>query len=192
MTTAEIARALRARRYARGRYMARCPAHRERTGSLSITDMGNGHTRLHCFGGCSQESVLRSAGMTWKDLRPGSVPHEIQGRIRDERRLEWLDRRFAIVLWLAAIDKLKRNYWKVAARRIGLERRELREKLNPELKREREFQEQVRKAGWDETWRTFLESEDGQRAAAKWAVDTRSGGGPERVAASVRADRLHP
>lgn len=72
MTTAEVARALRARRIGRGKYMTHCPAHRERTGSLSITDMGAGNTRLHCFGGCAQADVLRAAGLAWKDLRPGA------------------------------------------------------------------------------------------------------------------------
>lgn len=68
MTPSEIAKLLRARRIAPGKWMARCVAHRERTGSLSITDMSGGRTRLHCFGGCSQRDVLDAMGLDWSDL----------------------------------------------------------------------------------------------------------------------------
>lgn len=68
MTPAQIARTLKGRRYAAGKWFAKCPAHQERTGSLSITDMGNGRTRLHCFGGCTQKSVLEALGLGWADL----------------------------------------------------------------------------------------------------------------------------
>lgn len=69
MTSTEIAKRFHGRRIGKGKWMAKCPAHRERTGSLSITDMGNGNTRLHCFAGCSQGDVIEAAGLQWKDLR---------------------------------------------------------------------------------------------------------------------------
>lgn len=72
MTPDQIARILHGRRYAKGKWMAKCPVHRERTASLSITDMGRGNTRLHCFAGCSQLDVIEAAGLQWKDLREKS------------------------------------------------------------------------------------------------------------------------
>ena len=68
MTASQIARTLRARRIAPGKYMCRCVAHPDKTASLSITDMGNGRTRLHCFSGCSQKAVLEAMGLQWADL----------------------------------------------------------------------------------------------------------------------------
>ena len=68
MTLFQVAKTLHGRRYATGKWFAKCPAHRERTGSLSITDMGGGRTRLHCFAGCAQKDVLEALGLTWRDL----------------------------------------------------------------------------------------------------------------------------
>jgi len=38
-------------------YLARCPAHQDRTPSLSLTDSGDGRLLWRCFAGCSQEAV---------------------------------------------------------------------------------------------------------------------------------------
>lgn len=162
MIPADVARALRGRRIGRGKWMAKCPAHHEKTGSLSITDMGHGKTRLHCFGSCDQRDVLRAVGLTWKDLRPdGDIAPEIKGRLANENRLERLDRDFGLALWLLAIDTDKHRYWRAAAKRIGTERRELRDQMYPEKKLAREFQERVKRVGWDEIWNEFWRQHDG-------------------------------
>lgn len=46
-----------AKRTARG-FMCRCPAHEERTGSLSLGYGRDGIVLVHCFGGCDQASVI--------------------------------------------------------------------------------------------------------------------------------------
>jgi len=46
-----------AKRTARG-FMCRCPAHEERTGSLSLGYGRDGIVLVHCFGGCDQKSVI--------------------------------------------------------------------------------------------------------------------------------------
>lgn len=102
--------------------MAKCPVHREKTGSLSITDMGQGKTRLHCFGGCVQADVLRAVGLNWKDLRPdGAVSTEIKGRLADEEKLERLEQRYGIMRWLTVAEPEKRRYWEAAMRRVMAE-----------------------------------------------------------------------
>jgi hypothetical protein len=68
MTATQIARTLHGRRIAPGKWMAKCVAHPDKTASLSITDMGNGRTRLHCFSGCPQKAVLEAMGLDWRDL----------------------------------------------------------------------------------------------------------------------------
>jgi putative DNA primase/helicase len=40
-----------------GYYIARCPAHDDRTPSLSIREAQGGHIWLHCFAGCSFEAI---------------------------------------------------------------------------------------------------------------------------------------
>ena len=56
--------------------MARCPAHDDRTPSLSIRDAGDGKVLVRCHAGCGQEqviSVLRSRGL-WTSNGPRSHP----------------------------------------------------------------------------------------------------------------------
>jgi putative DNA primase/helicase len=62
-----------------GRWMALCPAHPDRKPSLSIR-VGGGKILLHCFAGCSADSVLAAVGLTWRDLyskesRPWEAPN---------------------------------------------------------------------------------------------------------------------
>jgi len=48
-------------------YKARCPAHDDKTPSLSITQ-GDRGVVLHCFAGCSPEAVCSALGITTRDL----------------------------------------------------------------------------------------------------------------------------
>lgn len=60
MNAEQIANGLdRARRSGRS-WSACCPAHEDRSPSLSITDTGDGKVLVHCFAGCSQEDVIES------------------------------------------------------------------------------------------------------------------------------------
>lgn len=56
MTAAHIAEALKARRSGAG-WIACCPAHRDRTPSLSIRETGE-TVLVHCFAGCPQRDVI--------------------------------------------------------------------------------------------------------------------------------------
>jgi hypothetical protein len=53
-------------------YMATCPAHDDRTPSLSITEK-EGKILLHCLGGCNVKDVLGAAGLTFEDLHQGPI-----------------------------------------------------------------------------------------------------------------------
>ena len=55
------------RRAGPGRWMALCPAHPDRTPSLSIAVKG-GRVLVHCFAGCPAEAVLGAVGLEWRDL----------------------------------------------------------------------------------------------------------------------------
>ncbi len=74
MTAESIATALGGRRAGKG-WMARCPAHDDRTPSLSLRDADDGTVLVHCFAGCGQNEVitaLRSQGL-WPGQRVGAV-----------------------------------------------------------------------------------------------------------------------
>ena len=80
---AELARALSARRSGRG-WVARCPAHEDRTPSLSIRGTEDGRLLLHCFAGCSW-SAIRTALET-RFLWPGRGSHSPGFRARESSR----------------------------------------------------------------------------------------------------------
>ena len=42
-----------------GGYLVRCPAHEDRSPSLSICDGRDGRVLLHCFAGCTFASIVR-------------------------------------------------------------------------------------------------------------------------------------
>ena len=70
MTAEIIAKALGGRRAGRG-WSAQCPAHDDRTPSLSFTDTRDGKILVHCHAGCEQErviAVLRARGL-WGEGR---------------------------------------------------------------------------------------------------------------------------
>lgn len=56
----------------RGRHQwsARCPAHDDKSPSLSIREADDGRLLLHCFGGCSPHDVVGALGIELGDLFP--------------------------------------------------------------------------------------------------------------------------
>ncbi|MBK7803728.1 MAG: hypothetical protein IPJ55_13885 [Chloracidobacterium sp.] len=49
-------------------FSALCPAHDDRTPSLSISEGSGGKILLKCFTGCSTDSILSAIGLEMKDL----------------------------------------------------------------------------------------------------------------------------
>ncbi|MCC2636870.1 MAG: hypothetical protein K0Q68_589 [Moraxellaceae bacterium] len=54
-------------------WTARCPAHEDKSPSLSITEADGSKVLLHCFAGCKADEVLTAIGLEWKDLFPESL-----------------------------------------------------------------------------------------------------------------------
>jgi hypothetical protein len=52
----------------------RCPAHDDHRASLSIGRGGDGRVLLHCHTGCSAETILQSASLTWSDVMGANAP----------------------------------------------------------------------------------------------------------------------
>ena len=53
-----------------GKFVARCPAHADRSPSLSVSEGDNNPVLVHCFSGCETEVVLSAIGLTFSDLYP--------------------------------------------------------------------------------------------------------------------------
>lgn len=60
------------------RWLARCPAHKDRNPSLSIRELEDGRTLLHCFGGCEALDVVDALGLSMTDLFPEPIGHHVR------------------------------------------------------------------------------------------------------------------
>lgn len=56
-----------------GRWMAKCPAHQDRTASLAIREVNDGRVLVHCFAGCEPLDVLTAIGLEMTDLFPERI-----------------------------------------------------------------------------------------------------------------------
>lgn len=52
-------------------YLACCPAHGDRTPSLSVKETPEGTILMHCFAGCAAVEIVQSVGLTLSDLFDG-------------------------------------------------------------------------------------------------------------------------
>ena len=60
------------------RWMARCPAHEDRSASLSIRD-ADGRVLICCHAGCSASDVVEALGLKLADLFDAPIAHHISG-----------------------------------------------------------------------------------------------------------------
>jgi hypothetical protein len=91
MTARDIARHFRADAKGHGRYLAKCPAHPDRSPSLSIREGRDGRVLLHCFAGCKTEDVLKELSLTWaaicgEPITPAQAQEAAAARRERERR----------------------------------------------------------------------------------------------------------
>ena len=94
-----------------GGYKARCPAHEDKTPSLSIKKIAD-HLLIHCHAGCPPEEVVRAAGLKMSDLFDKPKPaatgksmvvatynyHDEAGNDRDHPQgvLGWVHRKLSL------------------------------------------------------------------------------------------------
>ena len=164
MTAFEFAALLGAKRVGRGKWIAKCPSHKDRHPSLSIAEGRKHPVVFRCMSaGCTQEEVLRAIGITWKDLlgeRPVLNRDEAK-RFREEQTLDALRNLKTALVSPAGAFLASRSYCLAAARQ-SLERRirNIEERLSPKLKsiREREAKTArfVTRWGWDKLWELYF------------------------------------
>lgn len=76
-----------------GRWMAKCPAHDDRSPSLSIKETDGGVVLLKCWTGCEVSEVVAAVGLELSDLFPDKMTHH---RAPSRNRIPAADRLAAI------------------------------------------------------------------------------------------------
>lgn len=66
----------------RSRWLARCPAHEDKSPSLSVQELDDGRILIHCFAGCGGGAVLAVVGLDFAALYPEGFTHERADRRR--------------------------------------------------------------------------------------------------------------
>lgn len=66
-----------------GSWSAKCPAHADRSPSLSVKELGDGRILVHCFGGCGTDAILAALGLSMTDLFPEPLAHHMPARRGD-------------------------------------------------------------------------------------------------------------
>ena len=119
-----------------GKFIARCPAHDDRSPSLAIRVCNDGRVLIHCFAGCEVESVLTAIGLTFSELypeKPGSdISHKpVRQRFDARQVLATLDHELLVASIIGAdfleqkeIDEDTWDRLAVAVNRINTARAE--------------------------------------------------------------------
>lgn len=97
------------RRTGPSRWVACCPAHKDRTASLSVRELDTGATLLHCFAGCRVEDVVAALGLRMEDLFPPREATPGTGRNPERRPFSARDLLDALatelrVVWVLLAD----------------------------------------------------------------------------------------
>jgi hypothetical protein len=118
------------------RWLAKCPAHEDRSPSLSLRELDDGRVLLHDFGGCEVGAVLAALGLSLPDLfdKPlGNFPPS-RSRIPARDLLEIISEEVSVaaiviadVLAGKAVDEEDWRRLSQAAARIGRVRDHLHE-----------------------------------------------------------------
>lgn len=88
----------------KGSWLACCPAHEDRTPSLTVREIEHDHILFHCFAGCEPEKIIGAVGLDWKDVMPdkaGEPRKPIRRPFPAADVLEAVDLEASIV-WLVA------------------------------------------------------------------------------------------
>lgn len=65
-----------------GEWLCKCPAHQDKSPSLTVKQADDGKVLIHCFAGCDPELVAIAAGVQFRDLFPASFLGESKGTAR--------------------------------------------------------------------------------------------------------------
>ena len=115
-----------------GQWSACCPAHADKSPSLSIRETPDGSVLLHCFGGCETAEIVGAMGLELSDLfpprdKPAGAPRKVANLLTAGQALELLASESLLVAvaltnYLHGIELLPADTerLRLAAGRIGL------------------------------------------------------------------------
>lgn len=70
----------------KGQYLARCPAHDDRSPSLSIKELPDGRILINCFAGCGALDVITAVGLDWDALFPPTDKHLYKSKVKHREK----------------------------------------------------------------------------------------------------------
>ena len=62
-----------------GQWSAICPAHDDRSPSLSVKELPDGRILIYCFAGCDINAITSALGIDLSDLYPKPLGHSVRG-----------------------------------------------------------------------------------------------------------------
>jgi hypothetical protein len=106
-----LERAGRVKQTGPGRWIAQCPAHADRSPSLSIRELDDGRVLIHDFRGCEPMAVLDAVGLDWCALFPPGQQDYAPSRSRIPARdlLELIQEETSMVAFITAVFLSKRQ-----------------------------------------------------------------------------------
>ena len=75
-----LSRLDKVRKTGRDSWIACCPAHDDRSPSMTIRELDDGRILVHCFAECSVESILGAVGLGFDALFPDRAPQHQQAK----------------------------------------------------------------------------------------------------------------
>jgi hypothetical protein len=60
------------------RWVAQCPAHDDRSPSLNLREIEDGTVLVKCWAGCGADAIVKSMGLSLRDLFPGGRPPQVK------------------------------------------------------------------------------------------------------------------
>ena len=76
----------------KGKWLACCPAHPDKSPSLAIKETDDGKILMHCFSGCHVSDVLAAVGLELSDLMPDDPTYKKGSKPPAFNKYELFDR----------------------------------------------------------------------------------------------------
>lgn len=129
-----LSRLDKVRRLGRGRWIACCPAHKDRSPSLAITEADDGRLLIHCFGQhCDAGTIVQAVGLELHDLFPERSDEHVRKPLRRpftaEQLLAVIDRESIVAHVITADEVLAGRFDRADMDRLRVARSRLAEVL---------------------------------------------------------------
>ena len=72
----------KARSTGNGTWIACCPAHGDKSPSMTVRELEDGRVLIHCFAGCEVHDILRAVALDWDAIFPDKLSNDHCGPLR--------------------------------------------------------------------------------------------------------------